>query len=741
MDILTRRRPLSCMSSVLFSASLQRTHCGVFISNLSKYNEGMKEVDSKDYLDEKMNSKIFLLIINICILLKLSQCEDLSTFVELIEYDYEDQCANTASISKHFLTDDLSDLYNLYSLLSDKTEADASFAKFQREQAIQLSSKENDNESLNRKVQLLTKIGDNLLSDSEISKIIDLKEDTEKMKLTSSIACLNDTNCSLYYNDVLHTLATSKDVDELEYVWSAWNTKFQKHENQLIEVVKLLKNAAEANGMYDVESYWDLLTEYTNSFRRVKTMWLEIEPLYLKLHKFVKDRLIFNKFMVEDGTEEIPIYLLGSPHANDWLKVADKILPHPQIYDKIVNTIKEKIIGGKAAYECAQILTNNMGLMNYNEQFWKNSRFNSRCPTSILNFCQSGNIEVVTCNETSLSKFIEANGIGLHISHSQLTGEDENNLSYSIRNPNRYSALTEGIKEIGHLLSIHPSNLHTQEIVYLHEFDIYSEKYHANETLLLLHALRILPRLAYYISADEWRLQVLENDTNDIDWWNLRQQYQRVTGNGNTSDYLYDLNLLHNSPYISKFLGVILQFQILDYFQTENEDEKSDIIEKLKENSNFKDLLKAGYTEEWPFLTDRYLRIEEVDTSALLTFFQPLEDYLDNAPLKRDTVAPIEITTTSTTPIPTTVVIEKVVSTGKNGLETSSNSAEHLNSSLVATSSENPDSMLLSASNLYIIIGCTILIVCAIIGGIAIVRLRTKKDTKEVRNNNRRFDA
>lgn len=68
--------------------------------------------------------------------------------------------------------------------------------------------------------------------------------------------------------------------------------------------------------MYDVESYWDLLTEYTNSFRRVKTMWLEIEPLYLKLHKFVKDRLIFNKYMVEDGTEEIPIYLLGKIKQN-----------------------------------------------------------------------------------------------------------------------------------------------------------------------------------------------------------------------------------------------------------------------------------------------------------------------------------------------------------------------------------------------------------------------------------------
>lgn len=70
-----------------------------------------------------MNSKIFLLLINICILLKLSQCEDLSTFVELIEYDYEDQCANTASISKHFLTDDLTDLYNLYTLLSDKVKS------------------------------------------------------------------------------------------------------------------------------------------------------------------------------------------------------------------------------------------------------------------------------------------------------------------------------------------------------------------------------------------------------------------------------------------------------------------------------------------------------------------------------------------------------------------------------------------------------------------------------------------
>lgn len=74
--------------------------------------------------------------IKICVVISLiiscaqaSETEDAGVLIELVELDYEDQCATQATTYKAFLTSDLSDWFNLYFLTGNKIVGDKEYAR------------------------------------------------------------------------------------------------------------------------------------------------------------------------------------------------------------------------------------------------------------------------------------------------------------------------------------------------------------------------------------------------------------------------------------------------------------------------------------------------------------------------------------------------------------------------------------------------------------------------------------
>lgn len=578
---------------------------------------------------------------------------------------------------------------------------------------------------------MLTKFGDNLLPEDEINKIIDLRDNTEKYILTSVVNCFNDSgNCG--YRDVIATLANSRNVSELEDTWIQWNDFFTYNQKAYLTNIQSLKLAAKSNGCEDVPTYWDMLTETFNGIDKIEALWTEIQPLYLKLHEFVKQRLVFNNLLAND-TELIPIYLLGSNHGDDWTNIADLILPYPQTYQTIRKNLQR--LDGKKRFLSSQSLVNNLGLENFNQQFWDNSVFNAKCPQRLINYCQSGNMIAITCNDKSLPLFIETHGFGLEIAHSEAMASIETN-SNTFRNPDRYSALSDAIIEIGHTLALHPHNLHTSDLLYSYEYEVYNDQYQANTTLLLLQALRILPKLAYYISADKFRLNLLsQEEYEDVDWWKIREQYQKISGNSSqTTDWLSDLTILKNKPYYTKFFAQILQFQIFEYFDIQDESNYLNIIEKIQQNSKFKELLSAGKTSEWGSILDNELSIDSITSSALLNYFNPLLQYFEEASLEQNTEIPPQITTTTTTTTTTTIKPSTTI-----GVQSTSSSKENEKKEKFLEKVEDDQTKESSLKSTYIMVGLSVIIVAAILGSLLVAKLRSKNNKKQ--RNNRRFET
>lgn len=85
------------------------------------------------------------------------------------------------------------------------------------------------------------------------------------------------------------------------------------------------------------------------------------------------------------------------------------------------------------------------------------------------------------------------------------------------------TALKEGIAELFGILSTSHAWLHSRDLVNKTNDDADEIKM----IPLMISALDVLPRMSYYLTADKWRIDLIENNTFDNDkivstWWQYR---------------------------------------------------------------------------------------------------------------------------------------------------------------------------------------------------------------------------
>lgn len=289
----------------------------------------------------------------------------------------------------------------------------------------------------------------------------------------------------------------------------------------------------------------------------------------------------------------------------------------------------------------AEKLVINLGLKKVNSKFWLRSVFNGTCPSHCLLYCADKYSQVITCNKIGFSEYLDA--------HEDMTRAvlDQMDYSTSIYHKFRYSVIDEAISQLSSILAMKtlPMNGLLPEAVIMNE-----EKNHNQMTALLITALRIFPKLSYYFLADEFRLKEIENPSDNIveKWWEYRQKYQMVNGVTNQEwDLLGDPYIESNKPYIGKFLGTILQFQILEHFEHNGEDHIN-ILSRMAKDKSFKNLIRNRLSDNWLTVLDEEFGISDIDSSYMLQYFKPLEKYFENAPTQQVTQTLVSRTTTAT---------------------------------------------------------------------------------------------
>lgn len=63
-------------------------------------------------------------------------------------------------------------------------------------------------------------------------------------------------------------------------------------------------------GKDNAKQYWEMLLDQQEAYEEAEALWQQIEPLYKKLHNFVKIRLD-QFYNITKNDTEIPVFLLG----------------------------------------------------------------------------------------------------------------------------------------------------------------------------------------------------------------------------------------------------------------------------------------------------------------------------------------------------------------------------------------------------------------------------------------------
>ncbi|KAK0160601.1 hypothetical protein PV328_007993 [Microctonus aethiopoides] len=460
--------------------------------------------------------------------------------------------------------------------------------------------------------------------------------DVEYLKLTGNYSTTSNGNL-LFRQDADNLLSRSETVDEKLKTWNKWHELLMPFTNKFSNNIQLIRKAAIDNGEKDVTEYWEMLSEYQDGYIIAKKKWQEISSLHDKIVNFVKMRLKkkYGNF-IEENT--LPPHLLGSLQGYDWIPLALDIIPQTSIIYEIRKNLLEKDLVGKNLYISASRLAN-LTLKHLPEaKFFNESDFQGQCPAKLINLCHKGRMRVSTCSHSSLTNYLSAHKNIAKVLIHQMSEESNPILNFA----NRYSALEEGVAELFGILSTSNS--------WLCSLNLLNETNDIEDTrivLLMITALDVLPRLAYYHSADMWRIDLINNNTlepKDLinSWWEYRSRYEGITMNSmKLPTFLDDNIIITNRPYLSKFIGIILAFQMYDYLLESTELLFND-IDTIPINHNLIKMIQHGCAENWYEVIKQYLEFYEINVDPLLSYFTPLEQYIDEYKTENDVEVPIE---------------------------------------------------------------------------------------------------
>lgn len=591
--------------------------------------------------------------------------DEIKAFLQLIELDYEDACYSTANVQWSFITSPSNKTLSIWEM---QQYNDSKSIKTWKNEAINKieDTKERLDQSLQYKYDIIKKPGDILLRDKDWEKLIHFAGIMELQPIISH------TNKSHNYSreDVEYFLSHSGKFEDKQTVWNNWYRQLIPLVTNYSNNLQLVTKAAKENGAKTVEEYWEMLSGYSDGYDKINNEWSRINNLYKKIVKFISMNLAQKyEFAINDT---LPAHLLGGLQRYDWTDVSSDVLPHSELIYDIKKNLWTKKYVGKSLYKTASKLGSILLKQVPQAEFWDKSEFNQSCPSRLLNFCHDGTMRVSTCSKATMSNFLRAHEDMGKILFNQMIIE-----STPILNTiNRYSGLEEGISTLFGILSVSPAWLNQT-----HLMNGTNDNEQRMIVSLMLTALNVLPRLAYYYAADLWRLNAIQENITDpanlvSSWWKYREEYEGISSNNKDNPtFLDDNHIIMNKPYLPKILGIMVSFLLYEYTVDSTEVRYSEIDGKLI-NGNIIKMIQQGGALHWQDILDKFINIDDVSVDALISYFTPLEEFIEEnekefkyksgaiadkelQELEKDVLQEINAPTT-VTPQPTNTVISTV---------------------------------------------------------------------------------
>ncbi len=240
-------------------------------------------------------------------------------------------------------------------------------------------------------------------------------------------------------------------------------------------------------------------------------------------------------------------------------------------------------------------------------------------------------------NDVRLKMCINVDAEDFATVHHEL-GHDFYQLAYSDQSPLFRDSANDGFHEaIGDTIALSVTPHYLKTIGLIDEEPDPSK----DIGLLLQMALDKIAFLPFGLLVDQWRWKVFSGEVTpehyNEAWWELRKKYQGVAPPVPRSEKDFDpgakYHVASSTPYARYFLASVLQFQfhralcrIAGYQGPLN---RCTIYDNKEAGKRLEAMLRLGMSRPWPEALEALTGEKEMDATAILDYFAPLQKWLD----------------------------------------------------------------------------------------------------------------
>ncbi len=495
-------------------------------------------------------------------------------------------------------------------------------------------------DDLQRKVDIL-RGGITIPAPSTEGAAVELSDINTRLSSAYSTGKINFDGAEVAQNQTELLMRELKDADKLEEVWTSWRENAKNMKADYMRMVDIANEGARELGYNDVGQMWRSGYDMDPDAFAAETdrLWGQVSPLYENLQCHVKYKL-----NAQYGDEVVPLDqpiradLLGNMWAQQWGSLYDNVRPASASEGSSVDVDALLVENGYTPIkmvEAGEAFFSSLGFEPLPDTFWERSQFVKPDDKEVV--CHASAWDIDNQEDIRIKMCINVDAEDFRTIHHEL-GHNYYQRAYKEQPLLFKNGANDGFHEaIGDMVALSITPEYLQQIGLLDNVP----GAEGDLELLMQQALEKIAFLPFGLLVDKWRWQVfsgeLTPDTYNDGWWALREQYQGIRPPNERPADAFDpgskYHVPNNVPYTRYFLAHILQFQFYkaacDQIGWEGPLHRCSFYGASEMGDKFNAMLEVGQSQPWPDTLELFTGTRDMDGSAIISYFQPLMEYLE----------------------------------------------------------------------------------------------------------------
>jgi len=441
-------------------------------------------------------------------------------------------------------------------------------------------------------------------------------------------------------DDASNLLAASRDPRVTRAVWDGWYGIAAPMKDDYARMVVLANAGAQGLGFADTGALWRSNYDMDPDAFAAETdrLWGQVAPFYKSLHCYVR-RKLNERYgdAVQPKFGPIRADLLGNMWAQDWSNIYDVVAPagirSSYSLDKLL--VQAKYTPDKMVHTGEAFYTS-LGFDPLPQTFWARSQITRPRDREVV--CHASAWDVDNVNDVRIKTCLQVNADDFYTVHHEL-GHNFYQRAYADQPYLFKNGANDGFHEaIGDFIG-----LSSVTPTYLNQIGVLNKVPGEEEDIpyLLKMALQKVAFLPFGLEVDRWRWEVFSGKISEAEynrrWWQLVTHYQGLTAPDvrpmNAFDPGAKYHVAANVPYTRYFLAAILQFQFqraaCQQMGWTGPLDRCSIYGQKAVGARLNKMLELGQSQPWPDTLEVFTGQRDMDASAILDYFKPLQTWLD----------------------------------------------------------------------------------------------------------------